>query len=73
MKERGSPSALAPRWPQRVSTSQASASPVLTPRQQELASLLAALLVADYLADPAASVNSPAGPHRERVCPEDGR
>ena len=37
----------------------------LTPRQRELAALLAALLVADYKGFPTASVNSPAGRDRE--------
>jgi hypothetical protein len=36
----------------------------LTPRQRELAGLLAALLVADYQAFPPASVNSPGGRDR---------
>jgi len=38
----------------------------LTPRQRELASLLAALLVADYKAFPPASDNSAAGHDRNR-------
>lgn len=37
----------------------------LTPRQRELAALLAALLVADFKANPPATVGSPTGHDRE--------
>lgn len=38
--------------------------PPMTPRQAELAELLAALLVADYRAFPPATVGSPSGQNR---------
>jgi hypothetical protein len=39
----------------------------LTPRQRELAAMLAALLVADYRAFPTPTVSSPRGLHRAGI------